>query len=101
MFDSLTLAPALLCTQNHLLISADPGSCALSQTPYDAHMHSHLRAHKGFITERKIALKYTGTGYNYGSNGERGERDGAGNLYSLFGLRRHKALLRWGEECGP
>lgn len=78
MFDSLTLAPALLCTQNHLLISADPGSCALSQTPYDAHMHSHLRAHKGFITERKIALKYTGTGYNYAVMGREGSETGLG-----------------------
>ena len=99
MFDNLILTPALLCTQNHLLISADPGSCAVSQTTY-AHMHGHLRAHKGFITEENCSQIY-GTGCNYGGDGESGEQDRAGKLCSLFALQRHEALLRWRGEHGP
>ena len=42
-----------------------------------------------------------GTGYNYGGDGEGGERDRAGKLYGLFVLWRHEELLRWRGEHAP
>lgn len=99
MVDSLILTPALPCTQNHLLISADLSSCTASQTQ---HAQPPTRSQRLCYREEDCSQTYRYIyGYNYSSDGKRGEQGRAGELLNLFALQRQEALLRWRGEHSP
>lgn len=63
-------------------------------------MHGHLRAHKGFTTKRKNALKYIGQVVTTMALMGREWRETGLVSCGLFALQRHEALLRWRGEHG-
>lgn len=97
MVRSLILTPALSGMQNHLLTPADPGSSTLSQTTC-GRVHSHLHVRRGFIAERKIALKYMGLDR---TTAVTGRKTGLGNCVasSPFGDMKH--CSGGGENTAP
>lgn len=73
MFDSLILTPALSATQSHLLISADPGTCALPTGGTSTHARPPTRLQRLYYC-RENCSQIDETGWNYGRDGERGEQ---------------------------